>query len=126
MKGSRIIGALAGAGFCVAVIGAVEKLGHFALGAPATPFDATAAMHAVVLAAWVLGVGVGGFIGTGISKWAGTAWIVAALVVAGVIANAMSFPHPAWLVAAGILLPLVIAWMIARGHAARPSRPELP
>ncbi|UUR08027.1 hypothetical protein [Sphingomonas glaciei] len=101
----------------MAVISAVEKLGHFALGAPATPGEATAAMHLFVLAAWVLGVGVGGFIGTGISKWAGTAWIVAALVVAGVIANAMSFPHPVWLVAAGIILPLAIAWTIAHGQA---------
>ena len=49
---------------------------------------------------------------------AAAALIVAALVVAGVIANAMSFPHPIWLIVAGIVLPLVIAWMIARGQAA--------
>ncbi|GAA4020371.1 hypothetical protein GCM10022280_20910 [Sphingomonas swuensis] len=124
MIARRIIGTLAGFGFSTATILSVEKLGHLALGAPASPAEATTAMYLVVLVGWVLGAAVGGSIGSGISRWAGTAWIIAVLVALGVVASAFSFPDPWWLVAAGVVLPLLAAYLVTRSRPAEiPATP---
>ena len=41
-------------------------------------------------------------------------WVVALLVIAGGVATMMMFPHPAWMWAGGILLPLLAGWIAAR------------
>ena len=83
----RILGTVAGLGFSTATIAAVEMLGKFALGASADPAQATTAMQLAVLAGWALGAAVGGFIGSGIARWPGVAWIVGGLVAIGVLLN---------------------------------------
>lgn len=88
---------MAGLGFCMAVISLVEKLGHRGLGAPASPGDATLEMAAMVILGWVLGTAIGGFVGTCIAKWSGTAWIVAGLVEVGVVMTQLAIPMPLWL-----------------------------
>jgi hypothetical protein len=121
--GQRILGTVAGVGFSTATIAGIEKLGHLALGAPADPEQATTAMQLLVLAGWVLGAVIGGFIGSSIARWAGTAWLVGGLVAVGVVMNAVSFPHPWWMVVGGILLPLAVAWLVTRMLAA-PAQAE--
>jgi hypothetical protein len=39
---------------------------------------------------------------------------VGGLIVAGVAATVATIPHPGWMVAAGLLLPLPLAWLAAR------------
>ena len=75
----------------------------------------TAAM-AVVLAGWLLGAFVGAGVAAGIAeRYRQTcALLVGALVVAGTIHSALSIPHPGWVIAAGVLLPLPLAYLAAR------------
>jgi hypothetical protein len=49
--------------------------------------------------------------------------IIGAFVVAGTIANASEIPHPQWMIAAGTLLPIPLAWLAARLVPARPLPP---
>lgn len=110
----RIVGSVAGVGFCMATIAGIEKLAHMTLGAPVDPAQASAPMQLAVLAGWVVGTGVGGLIGSGIAKWGGVAWIVAALVALGTIVTALTITQPWWMTAAGVILPLLVAALIAR------------
>ena len=121
MIGRRVIGTVAGLGFTGATISAIEKLGHWITGAPSDPTQATVPMMLWVLAAWTIGPAVGGFIGVGISRWAGSAWIAAALVILGVVATVMSIPTSWWMAAGGIVLPLVAAWVVSGAAKFQPS-----
>lgn len=75
----------------------------------------TAAM-AMVLSGWLLGA----FVGAAVAALIATqhrvtcALVVGGLVVAGTIQSAMSFEHPTWMIAAGVLLPLPLAYLAAR------------
>jgi hypothetical protein len=109
-----MVGTVAGFGFSTATIAGIEKLGHLALGSPGDPAQASTAMQLVVLAGWVLGAAIGGFIGSGIARWAGAAWIVGGLVAVGVLLNQISVPTPLWLSTAGICLALLTAKLIAQ------------
>ena len=86
-----------------------EQLAAFVAAAP------TAAM-ALVLAGWTLGAFVGGWIAAKLSRLhrRGAALAVGAVVLAGVIANAMMIPHPWWFAVLGVLLPLPAAWLAWR------------
>ena len=123
MIGRRIIGSVAGLGFCMATIMTIEKIGHWATGAPQDPAQATVLMMLWVLAAWAIGPAVGGFIGVSLSRWHGAAWIAAALVIFGVVATIMSIPTTWWMAAGGIVLPLAAAWLVTRRpvEAAEPA-----
>ena len=81
----------------------------FAAGLPA-------AAMAIVLGGWLLGAFVGAAVAARIAlrHRLPCALLVGALVVAGTIQNALAIPHPAWMVAAGVLLPLPLAWLAAR------------
>lgn len=81
---------------------------------------------ALVLGGWVLGALAGGWTAARISRRYPriAALLVGALVLAGVIANAMLIPHPLWMALAGVLLPLPAAWLGAR--LARPAPPATP
>lgn len=69
-----------------------------------------------VLAGWTVAAFVGGWVAAKISRRhrVGAALGVGLLIVAGVIINAAMLPHPAWMTAAGVLLPLPAAWFAAR------------
>ena len=75
----------------------------------------TAAM-AMVLSGWLLGA----FVGAAVAALIATqhrlacALVVGGLVVAGTIQSALSFAHPTWMTAAGVLLPLPLAYLAAR------------
>ena len=114
MKGRRVIGTVAGVGFTLATIMAVEKLGHWLTGTPQDPSQATTPMLLWVLAAWSIGPAVGGFIGLSIARWKGAPWIASALVLVGVVATMATIVTPWWMAAGGLVLPLLVAWLLTR------------
>ena len=69
-----------------------------------------------VLAGYALAALIGGWVAARISRAHPriAALLVGAMVLAGVIANTMMIPHPLWMTAAGVLLPLPAAWLGAR------------
>jgi hypothetical protein len=78
-----------------------------------------AAALAFVAAAWFVGALAGAWVANAVAKRALAGWIVALLVIAGGVATMIMIPHPAWLWAAGIVLP-VIAGMLAQRFARVP------
>lgn len=77
---------------------------------------ATPAMKSMVVFGWLLASFVGGWIAAKISRAhrVGAALVVGVAVVLGVIANAAMLPHPLWMTALGVLLPIPLAWWAAR------------
>lgn len=69
----------------------------------------------LVLAGWVLGAFLGGWVAARIARHRRAApLVIGALVVLGVIANNMLIPHPLWMTIAGVALPIPAAWFAAR------------
>lgn len=70
----------------------------------------------VILGAWLVGT----FIGAAVAaRLAGRypvipAMVIACLVVAGTIANAMNIQHPTWMLALAVLLPIPLALLAVR------------
>jgi len=71
---------------------------------------------AFVLAAWIVGTFFGGLVAAWIarSRTALAAAIVGALVLAATIANFVLIPHPAWMVAAGVVGIAIAAYLAGR------------
>lgn len=113
MIGRRIVGTVAGVAVSTGTIILFEALGHRLLGIPADPSKASLPL-AFVLVAWTSGAIAGGLAGSWLARWTGAAWIVSALVAAGVIATAFAIPHPWWMTVCGVVLPLAVAALIAR------------
>jgi hypothetical protein len=64
--------------------------------------------------AWFLATLIGGFIAAVLSGRGWTAWLVAASVLAGEILDYMLGRHVAWVMIAGILAPLLAAWIVQK------------
>lgn len=73
-----------------------------------------AGLKVSVVLAWFAGTLAGGSAGLAISRWTALPWIVAAGVILGAIASYMQIPHPLWMRATGIALPLLAAWLALR------------
>lgn len=86
-----------------------EQLAAFVAQAP------PAAM-AIVVASWVLGAGIGGWVAAKVARAHPrfAALVIGLLVLAGVVANNTMIPHPTWMTVLGVLLPLPAAWLGAR------------
>lgn len=69
---------------------------------------------AFVVGAWFVGALLGAWTANAIAKRGLAGWAVALLVVAGGVATMLWIPHPGWMWAAGILLPLIAAWLAQR------------
>lgn len=78
----------------------------------------TAALVMVVVA-WFAGALAGAWVANAVAKHALAGWIVALLVIAGGVATMVMIPHPAWMWAAGIALPLIAGWLAQRLSAGR-------
>ena len=121
-----VLGVVAGCVVAIACIFGIEAAGHMVFPPPAgTDLSDPAQMArlmeivppaalAFVLAAWFLGTLAGAWVADAVAKRALAGWIVALLVIAGGIYTMMTIPHPAWMWAAGIGLPLVAAWLAQR------------
>ncbi len=73
----------------------------------------TAALAFVILA-WFLGALVGAWVANAVAKRALAGWIVVLLVIAGGVYTMLTIPHPLWMWAAGIALPLIAGWLAQR------------
>jgi hypothetical protein len=69
-----------------------------------------------VVLGWALAALLGGWTAARLSRAHRriAALSVGGLIVAGVAATVATIPHPGWMVAAGLLLPLPLAWLAAR------------
>jgi hypothetical protein len=121
-----LIGAVAGIVVAFLIVLAVEFVGHAVFPPPAgldihDPADQArlmeampAAAKAFVLLAWFLGALAGALVANRIAGQRLAGWIVALLVIAGGVATMLMIPHPAWMWAAGIALPLLAGWLAGR------------
>lgn len=129
--GRRVLGSVAGIVVCILVITLVEGAGHMLFPPPpgtdmrdpaqvARVVDVIPLPAKVMVAvAWFLGSLAGAATALVTSRWPAAAWIVAAMVIAGAIISYTQIPHPLWMQAAGVLLPLAAAWLALRLVAAR-------
>ena len=128
-----VMGAVAGIVVAFLCVFAVEFVAH-GLYPPPAGIDASdpagqarlmaampAAAKAMVLAAWFLGALAGAWTANRIAGRSLAGWIVALLVIAAGIATMVMIPHPAWMWAGGIALPLLGAWIADRMSARRPA-----
>lgn len=70
----------------------------------------------VILAGWLLGTFVGAFV---TAKFAvkfrlPAALLIGAFIVVATAMNAMNVTHPTWMIVAGLLLPIPVAYLAAR------------
>jgi len=139
--GRTILGMLVGVVVAIAVIAAVEALGHSVWPPPAglDPTDpaneaAFAAFIAgmplpaklLVLIAWVLGTFIGALAAAKLARHQTAAALLVALVVlSGVVGMIMKVPHPTWLSVAGLLLPIPAALLAVRLVYRRTTLPRV-
>lgn len=116
------------AGLVVAVIcvAALEMLGHMVFPPPADldagdPADVALMMEMVpagallfVVGAWFVGALAGAWTANAIAHRSMAGWIVAGFIIVGAVVTMVMIPHPAWLWACGILLPVLAAWIAGK------------
>ena len=123
----KIIGAVVGIVLAMLVVAAVQTVGHFLFPSPEFPANPTPeewneAMLAVPLGAkfmvvlsWFLGALIGVWVSLWISKGARrSALIVAAGMLLLTTMVLLSATHPAWMVAAGLFLPIAGTFLASR------------
>ena len=122
-----LLGVIAGAVVAFLCVMAVEYAAHMVY-PPPPGFDfndpeqlaramasASTGAFAIVAAGWFVAALIGAWVGSAVAKRALAGWIVTLIVVAACIANLLMIPgHPAWMWAAGILLPLIAGWLAQR------------
>ena len=120
------MGIVAGIVVAFLCVFAVEFVGHGLYPPPAglnlgDPADQArlmeampAAAKALVLAAWFAGALAGSFVANLIAGRSIAGWVVALLIVAAGVATMIMIPHPAWMWAGGIALPLLAGWIAQR------------
>lgn len=133
--GRTLLGIVAGLVVMFVVIAGIEALGHL-LHPPPPGLDAMDPARQAefeqyiqsmpllpkltLVLAWVAGAFAGGWTAARIAVHPRIAAAVVALVViAGVVGMIVAVPHPSWLAAAGLILPLPAALLAAR--LARPA-----
>jgi len=120
------LGVIAGLVVAFACVFGIETIGH-SLYPPPPGFDLTnprdidrlmavmpAGALAFVVAAWFIGALAGAVAANLVARRATAGWVVALLVIAAAAATMVMIPHPAWMWAAGIALPLIAAFIAAR------------
>ena len=80
-----------------------------------------AAGKSMVLAAWFLGAFIGGWVALIITQWRMSPWIICTVIIAGGIWSMVMIPHPAWMMAAGVALPLLAALLVLRRNRTSPD-----
>jgi len=127
------MGILAGTVVAFLFVFGVEWIGHSLYPPPAgldihDPADQArlidsmpAAAKAMVLAAWFVGALAGAWTANRIAGQRIAGWVVALLVIAAGVVTMMMIPHPVWMWAGGIALPLLAGWIADRMAAGRPS-----
>ena len=119
----QIIGVVAGVVVGGAIVFITELVGHSAFPPPAGT-DLSNPDHiarlidslpigafVMVLAGWFLGSLAGALVANRIARNTLAGWIVAVLFILLTAYNFTVIPHPVWMMAAGVALPLVAAWI---------------
>jgi hypothetical protein len=118
-----VLGVVAGIVVAFLCVAGIETIGHLAYPPPpgtnltdpaqvARIMDnVPAAALAFVAAAWFVGALAGSWTANVVARRALAGWIVIVLVIAGGVATMMMIPHPAWMWAMGIALPLIAGWL---------------
>jgi hypothetical protein len=126
-----ILGVVAGVIAGGVIVFATEAVGHSLFPPPpainlADPEDVKRLMaslpagaFAFVLAGWFLGSFAGAFVARLVAGRDSAAWAVAVLFILFTSMNFVMIPHPMWMIAAGILIPLASAWLALRLSGAR-------
>jgi hypothetical protein len=124
--GRKALGIVGGTLVAIVIVGLIEAIGHRLYPLPAgtdlsnpeslrTMIDVMPlAAKMMVLVAWFLGSLIGGWTAQRIARWHLAPWIVAAAIVIGGIWSMIMIPHPLWMIAAGVTLPLLAAAMVSR------------
>lgn len=122
----RIFGTLGGVVVAMVVVAAMDWLSRtlFPMTLPET--DNLEAFGGALAAApigtlatmalgWLLAVIAGGFVAVKAAAWRGGGWIVALLILAACVYNGLTIPGlPLWMRIAGVVLPLLGGWIVAR------------
>ena len=128
------VGIVAGILVAFLCIFAVEWAGHRLYPPPpgldmSDPADQARLMEAIpavaktfVLLAWFIGALAGAWTANRIAGRNIAGWVVALILVAAGIATMLMLPHPAWMWAGGIGLPLLGGWIADRMSAGRRAR----
>lgn len=128
-----VIGIVTGVVVAFLCVFAVEAVGHSLYPPPAglnlnDPADQARLMEAMptaakgmVLFAWFVGALAGAWTAKRIANRDVAGWVVALLVIAAGVATMLMIPHPAWMWAGGLILPLLAAWIAIRMGAGRPT-----
>lgn len=74
----------------------------------------TPAQLGLVALGWFVGALLGAWAADAIAGRALAGWAVALLLLAACVYNLLALPHPAWMWACGILLPLLAGWLAQR------------
>lgn len=121
-----VVGIIAGVVVAFLCVFAIEWIGHSLYPAPAgldlkNPADQAklmdampAAAKAMVLLGWFVGSLAGAWTANRIAGRSLAGWVVALVAIAAGIATMLMMPHPAWMWAGGIALPLLAAWIAER------------
>lgn len=124
----RIWGSVAGIAIAIGIMLAIEYVDAALYPLPADidldNADAVAAIipgmplpaKLIVVSAWLLGAFGGTWLAMRITDWRGSAVIVTLFVIAGGVLNFLELPHPLWMQACAVLLPLVGGWLAVRLH----------
>lgn len=136
-----ILGVIAGTVSAVAIVLAVETVGHLLYPPPpGTDLSDPAALAKIidvlpagalvaVMIAWIAGALGGGAVAAAIARRPWPAWVVGALMLAGGLWSMVVIPHPVWMqagLAPATLLPAWIAgqlWSTTRRRGALPAPP---
>jgi uncharacterized membrane protein len=120
------MGIVAGIVVAFLCVFAVEMIGHSLYPPPAgldmsNPADQARVMHAMpaaakafVLLAWFVGALAGAWTANRIAGRSLAGWVVALVAIAAGVATMLMIPHPAWMWAGGIGLPLLAGWIADR------------
>lgn len=115
-------GIVAGMAAAITIIMITEAIGNQLAGAPPrielaglsdSPDPPVMALLFPLLG-WFLGAMIGGFLSIRISERPWTAWVVAGVVLAATIFNFVLMEYPVWVMAAGLIVPLLGAWLAQR------------
>lgn len=121
-----VIGVVAGVVAAFLCVLGIETVGHLIFPPPpgtdlTNPAEVARLMEIVppaalafVVIAWFVGALAGAWVANAVAKRGLAGWIVALLVIAGGVYTMIMIPHPIWMWAAGIALPLIAGWLAQR------------
>ena len=114
----NLAGLAAGLAVALVTIAAVEAIGNMLFPPPAG-YDMTSRSSETLpfatlvwpVIGWFLGAIAGSWVAIRVSRerWAG--WAIGALVLAATILNLVLITHPLWMIVAGVIAPLLGAWL---------------